>query len=171
MHGRFEELDEIADHAVLTWLEQAKADGFRQRTSTVRGYQWKELFLPDGTRLRSRNYEQFHYAAVVGDEIIYGGRPVSPNQFNSAVPGIVRNAWRDIFLLFPGERQWKRAIDCRRELGAYARQPMPLPPLQPPTQPAPPRPPPRSAKPATLPSWDGSERREGYRRQEDLLLD
>lgn len=153
MHGRFDDLDQIADQAVLAWLDKAKADGFRHRPATVRGYRWKNLFLPDGTRLRSDNYSECHYALVEGDEVRYHGQSVSPNQFNTAAPGMVRNAWRDIWLLFPGERQWKRAVDCRRELEAAVRKPV--------ATPAPPN----------AAAWAGNERRKGYRRSEDLLLD
>ncbi|WP_051293600.1 hypothetical protein [Pseudoduganella violaceinigra] len=156
-HRRLDELDEIADQAVLAWLDKAKADGFRHRAATVHGYRWKNLFLPDGTRLRSDNYSECRYAVVDGDVVIFNGQAVSPNRFNTLAPGMVRNAWRDIYLLFPGERKWKRAIDCRRELAAAAPKPFPQPP-----------------SPAALPSmqpWSGNERRQGYRRSEDLLLD
>jgi hypothetical protein len=171
LHQRLEALDEIVGEALHAWLSKAQADGFRQRPATIRGYQWKELFLPDGTRLRSRNDERFLYAAVEGDDIRFEGRALSPNQFNSAVPGVTRSAWRDIYLLFPGEREWKRAIDCRRELAAYARRPAPLPPLQPGAQMQLHKTPMRPARPAPPPPWDGIERRTGYRRQQDLLLD
>lgn len=164
LHHRYADLEDITDQALQAWLDKAKADGIHQRPATIRGYQWKELFLPDGTRLRSRNYEHSKFAIVEGDDLVYDGRSVSPNQFNSAVPGITRNAWRDIFLLFPAERQWQRAIDCRRELTSYARRPTPLPPLRPPL-------PARQSSLAATPEWDGSDRRKGYRRQEDLLLD
>lgn len=159
LHHRFGELEEITDQALLAWLDKAKADGIHQRPATVHGYQWKNLFLPDGTRLRARNYETFKYASVEGDELYYEGRPVSPNQFNSAVPGITRNAWRDIFLLFPDARQWKRAADCRRQVAVADGLSMARPESAP------------FARPASPLSWDGAERREGHRRREDLLLD
>lgn len=157
-HNRLDELDEIADQALQAWLDKAKADGWRHRTVTLQGYQWKDLFLPDGTRLRSSSYGQAEFAVVDGRELLHKGQPTTPNKFNSAVPGMVRNAWRDIFLQFPGESQWQRAIDCRRKLPAAVNHPPPYPPAAQP-------------KPAAPPRWDGRERRSRFRRQQDLLLD
>jgi hypothetical protein len=171
LHHRFADLEDITDQAVQTWLDKAKADGIHQRPATVHGYQWKELFLPDGTRLRSRNYEHFKYAAVQGDDLLYEGRAVSPNQFNTAVPGITRNAWRDIFLLFPGARQWKRAADCRREVTVSTCQPTTQPHPSWPSQPVARAGVATRATPLQPPPWDGAERRAGYRRREDLLLE
>jgi hypothetical protein len=80
-----------------------------------RGYQWKTLFLPAGTRLRMWYDGKFHYADVVGDDIRFGARKVSPAQFANAVAGNTRNAWRDIWLLFPRDTRWKLASLRRRQ--------------------------------------------------------
>ena len=54
------------------------------------------------------------YAEVVGDKIMYQGRPVSPYQFATAFAGSVRNAWHDLTLRLPGEKNWKPAsVRCR----------------------------------------------------------
>jgi hypothetical protein len=44
-----------------------------------RGYQWKSLFLPEGTVLRSWSYGEHNYAQVQGDHIVHKGRPLTPN--------------------------------------------------------------------------------------------
>lgn len=80
-----------------------------------RGYQWKTLFLPDSTELRMQCAGTTFYGNVVGDDIIYGGRSVSPRGMTVAIAGDGRNAWRDLSLLLPGERCWKNANRCRRD--------------------------------------------------------
>ncbi|PWF54672.1 hypothetical protein C7C56_005815 [Massilia glaciei] len=82
----------------------------------MRGYQWKSLFLPESTELRMTCAGQTFYARVEGDEIVYQGRPVSPRQLTLAIAGDGRNAWRDLWIRFPGETKWKTAACLRRAL-------------------------------------------------------
>lgn len=82
---------------------------------TSRGYQWKTLFLPGGTELRMSTRQSTYYARVDGDHIVFQGRRVSPRGMTLAVAGEGRNAWRDLWLKFPGERYWKQAIRCRSD--------------------------------------------------------
>jgi hypothetical protein len=79
-----------------------------------RGYQWRELFLPDGTALRMRYGDQVHHARVTGDAIVFLGRPVSPRQLTLAIAGEGRNAWRDLSLRLPGEQRFRPACVLRR---------------------------------------------------------
>jgi hypothetical protein len=52
-------------------------------------------------------------AQVGGERILLENQPVSPNEFAN-IPGCARrNAWTTIWLMFPGEHEWKRADDCR----------------------------------------------------------
>ena len=77
--------------------------------SGLRGYQWKCLFLPDSTELRMYCGDDYFYARVVGDAIVYQGQRVSPRQLTMAIAGEGRNAWRDLWLLLPGESAWKHS--------------------------------------------------------------
>ncbi|USX28325.1 hypothetical protein NHH73_08590 [Oxalobacteraceae bacterium OTU3CINTB1] len=79
--GGTQDLSEGVSSAIEFWLaEQAKlATGCDP--ASVRGYQWKSLFLPEGTVLRSWSYGDHNYARVEGDQIIHEGKSVSPNQF------------------------------------------------------------------------------------------
>jgi hypothetical protein len=85
------------------------------------GYQWKELFLPDGTELRMYSHDAVHRARVTGAAIFYQGRQVSPRQFTLAVAGEGRNAWRDLSLRLPGEKQFLPAGLLRRRAQADIR--------------------------------------------------
>lgn len=82
--------------------------------SSSRGYQWKELFLPEGTVLRMRCGDEVHHARVAGDAIVYRGRRVSPHQLTLAIAGDGRNAWRDLSLRLPGEEHFRPACVLRR---------------------------------------------------------
>jgi hypothetical protein len=111
---------EIADQAIRAWLAHAHAP--TPPAYRPRGYQWKTLFLPEDTQLRIWSREEgSRYAEVKGDEIIYAGRALSPNQFVSLDGGVPRNAWTEILLLLPGETAWKAARVRREELRRAAR--------------------------------------------------
>jgi hypothetical protein len=79
------------------------------------GYQWKDLFLPEGTALRMSTRDGNYHACVVGHDIIFQGRSVSPRGMTLAICGQGRNAWRDLWIKFPGERFAKPARRCRRD--------------------------------------------------------
>lgn len=182
-----QEPGEAVGVAVRYWLDamrlapQAKADGI------VRGYQWKSLFLPEGTLLRMLYDGNHDYATVQGDRILHHGRAVTPNQFANSFGSGVRNAWDYLVLRMPGEKHWKRACLRRAEQqrqqqrqqqapvtaaddAAAAPEPPELPDI-----PFPPQPPHFTATPSTdrastappLPGWQLPERRRTRFRLED----
>lgn len=112
---------EIADQAVLGWLESRCHEAEHVPRPILRGYQWKCLFLPEGTQLRVWCRHEHGYAEVIGDELIYNDRSVSPNQFVAACADTVRNAWVEINMLMPGETKWKLASVRRREIETAAK--------------------------------------------------
>lgn len=107
-------------HAIKCWMEQDRAAAL-----PVRGYQWKLLFLPAGTRIRMRYSDDWSWAKIVGDELIYRDRSVSPHQMAQEVAGDGRNAWRDLWILLPGEKNWTCAAKLRARLEQHAaKQPL-----------------------------------------------
>lgn len=80
----------------------------------ARGYQWKELFLPDGTDMRMHFEGETYHARVIGDAIVHEGRTVSPRQLTIAIAGDGRNAWRDLSVRLPGEPHFRPACLLRR---------------------------------------------------------
>jgi hypothetical protein len=79
----------------------------------IAGYQWKSLFLPNGTLLRTVfNGKNFH-CLVEDDRIHFNGQSVSPSGFANAVGGMRRNAWKVIWVLFPNTSEWKLAGTLR----------------------------------------------------------
>jgi hypothetical protein len=87
-----------------------------QAHAPVKGYQWKLLFLPEGTWLRTWSYGEHRFARVVGNRILHEGKVVSPNQFARSFARSMRNAWKDISICLPGEKIFRLANKLRREL-------------------------------------------------------
>ena len=105
-------LDEVVDLALNAWLARQTAS--RQGDPGV-GYHWKSLFLPAGTQVRF-NYEgRAYHAEVVGDELIYRGKAVSPRGILMAVAGLSGNAWNLLRIRRPGDRHFSFASALRAQ--------------------------------------------------------
>lgn len=99
--------DQVVAVAIRTWLSSCTG-----KTAGL-GYQWKDLFLPDGTDLRMRYRGAWHYAAIKGDQLIYADESVSPRDWGLMVTGTVRNAWRDVWIRRSINDSWNRACALR----------------------------------------------------------
>jgi hypothetical protein len=100
--GNAQQPDEAVAAAITQWLETMQTYPQEPAPGTpLRGYQWKSLFLPDGTRLRMQYQGDHEYAMVEGDRLIYQGRPVSPNRFANSFGGGVRNVWQELAIRGP----------------------------------------------------------------------
>lgn len=80
---------------------------------TTKGYQWKQLFLPNGTELRSIYCGRSVYATVENEQIIHDVAPTTPSRLANAQGCGTRNAWKTLWLCFPGSTRWLRADRCR----------------------------------------------------------
>lgn len=94
--------DEVVAFILKSWLGSEPG-------VTNAGYQWKELFLPDGTELRMRYRGVYYYARIDSDKISYAGETVTPRGWALMVTGTVRNPWRDIWLRRGIHECWTRA--------------------------------------------------------------
>ncbi|MQA23846.1 hypothetical protein GEV01_30455 [Rugamonas sp. FT103W] len=180
--GGSQDISEAMTHALECWLEATARFAPGADPEGLHGYQWKSLFLPEGTILKSWSYGENNYARVEGDKIIHNGRVVSPNQFAQSFARSTRNAWQDLFIRRPGDKTFKIACRLRDELIAASKTPAPTLattamkspaaglPLSAASAPALPAPsasaPPRSTDPA--PGWDLPERRKFRYRLEDV---
>jgi hypothetical protein len=102
-------LDTVVEHALQEWLRKVACDDPQAAQAAARGYQWKSLFLPEGTCLRFSYKGEYHHAEVRGDELVYKGLSFSPRQWLLHVTGTVRNAWRELWLRCPGDARWHLA--------------------------------------------------------------
>jgi hypothetical protein len=109
--GFSQEIWEIGTTAIREWMARNNPESFAM--PSLSGYQWKHLFLPNGTVLRTIfNGKNFH-CRVEDDEIVYQGEKVSPSSFVNAVGGVRRNAWKVVWVLFPNSSTWKAAESLR----------------------------------------------------------
>ncbi len=102
---------EIAAQAIDEWMRRHAPDTIPM--PATKGYQWKHVFLPEGTLLRTVFGGKNHHCVVESDQIVFKGQAVSPSGFVNAVGGIRRNAWRCTWLLFPDAKEWKLADTLR----------------------------------------------------------
>ena len=162
------DLSEAITVAVEFWLADLKKFPKTHDPNGLRGYQWKCLFLPEGTVLRSWSYGEHNYARVEGDEIIHNGKAVTPNQFARSFARTVRNAWQDLYVRRPGDKQFRLACVLRSEqLQAQkeAGKALPLPAPVPAVAPAPSA----SASPPASVSTPEPERRDTSQREDWTL--
>ncbi|NVD72228.1 hypothetical protein HUX88_16960 [Duganella sp. BJB1802] len=184
--GGSQDLSEAMAQAIECWLSDPARFEPGADLSGIHGYQWKSLFLPEGTVLKSWSYGENNYARVEGDQIIHNGRAVSPNEFAQSFARSTRNAWRDLFIRRPGDKTYKSAYRLRDELIAASKAPeatpattttlvpaaaSPLSTASAPASPAPQATPPASTPPRDTnsePGWDLPERRKFRYRLEDV---
>ncbi|MBV6323012.1 hypothetical protein KVP70_18945 [Duganella sp. HSC-15S17] len=116
--GGSQDISEAMTLAVGRWLADPAAFAPGADPAGLHGYQWKSLFLPEGTVLKSWSYGENNYACVEGDQIIHNGRAVSPNQFAQSFARSTRSAWHDLYVRRPGDKTFKLANRLRAELAA-----------------------------------------------------
>ncbi len=104
---------------VRRWLAiDTERLALRKNGPPMRGFQWKNVFLPDGTRLRTNHGNATEFAKVVGDYIVADdGAHLTPSLFANRHT-TRRSAWRYVWLRFPGDDDWRRATDCRTHVNA-----------------------------------------------------
>jgi hypothetical protein len=115
--GFEQETWEIGAAAIREWLIRNNPESFTM--PAMSGYQWKHLFLPNGTLLRTIFDGKNFHCLVEDDHIRYNGEKVSPSGFANAVGGIRRNAWKVIWILFPNSSVWKLAGTLRRKKNSH----------------------------------------------------
>lgn len=97
---------------ISNWIRNtAAAPSLPQDAS--KGYQWKQLFLPNGTELRATFGGRSSYAKVQNEAILCDGEATTPSRLANARGCGTRNAWHNVWLKFPGEATWKLARRCR----------------------------------------------------------
>ena len=106
-------LDPIICDAIRTWMKPASIAQQQPAAPSEAGYQWKQVFLPEGTKLRACFGGQPYFAVVEGARIKYGELPISPSRFANLRGSGSRNAWQAIWLRLPGSDAWLFADVCR----------------------------------------------------------
>lgn len=113
-YGSGEDPVRVIASAIDYWMENADwKEDLLPKKAADGGYRWKEVFLPDGARLRMKYRNEYHYAEVIGDSVMWNGKPSSPSQFANELTRSSRNAWRDLEVKRPGFSRWEPAQALR----------------------------------------------------------
>lgn len=104
---------EVVSVAIGYWLDNASWKPELIAETDSRGFQWKNLFLPEGTQIRMQYKGAWHYANVEADEIRYKDKPITPGTLANTIAGSSRNAWRDLWIKRPHDGEWILADDLR----------------------------------------------------------
>ncbi len=110
---------EAVSYAIDYWVDNLtwKQEDLKLGISTEnKGYTWKSLFLPHGTKLRMKYKGQYSYSQIISDELIFDDSVLSPSEFASKVAGSNRNAWRYLELRRRGDNEWINAGRLRQEV-------------------------------------------------------
>jgi hypothetical protein len=102
-------LEPFICEAIRNYVQPAPKTGAQLGAASEAGYQWKQVFLPSGTRLRTSFGGRRLFAQVAGDEIMYDGLVVSPSGFANLQGSGNRNAWKTIWICLPGSQEWMLA--------------------------------------------------------------
>lgn len=124
------------DHSVQSFLERSAGDGnvwsaeyverfddeeeqaFREKYGDPKqGLQWDALLLLNGTQVRMTYGGRHSHGEIRHGELYFGDdRMRSPSAFACRVANNTsRNAWRDLYLKFPGEGSWQLADGLRSQ--------------------------------------------------------
>jgi len=79
------------------------------------GFIWNQLFLPNGTQLRTKYLGEYKVAEIVGDKIIWHNKnyPSVSNLANEMRNNTSNNAWKVMEIKLPNNREWQLADRLR----------------------------------------------------------
>jgi len=106
-------LEPFVTEAIRKYVQAPSPSLAQLNSAPDAGYQWKQVFLPDGTRLRTCFAGRRYFAQVEGDEIKCEGQTVTPSRFANQQGSGNRNAWKAIWIRFPESLEWIPAEVCR----------------------------------------------------------
>lgn len=107
---------ETVSTAINYWIDNAswkQEDLMPEIFTDDKGYSWKNVFLPHGTKIRMKYKGNYYYAQVEADDVIFEEEVVSPSEFANKVANSSRNAWRDLEIRRPHDDDWISADKLR----------------------------------------------------------
>lgn len=116
--GRTQDTDGWNDEYYDYLERRAGESDFKEKYGdATKGYRWQEIDLPNGTQLYMEYKKKKHFASVQFEKIVYEGESFSPAELARKIAnGTTRNAWRDIYIKRPGEKEWKLADVFRKQV-------------------------------------------------------
>lgn len=109
--GASSALEQIAQD----FLERT-ADDFAAFEPRSNGVYWDALFLPEGSRMRTKHYGEIKVAEVIAGKIIWKEESYpSMSQLARAMRGgTSNNAWKVLEIKRPSDPKWQLAVLLRR---------------------------------------------------------
>ena len=93
-------------------------DFIKKYGDPLKGYHWQSLFLPNGTKISMKYKDERYFAEVKNQNIHYENSFYSPATLARKIANDTsRNAWRDLYIKKPNEKQWILANDLRKRMG------------------------------------------------------
>lgn len=92
------------------------AEDFEAATRATNGVHWETLFLPEGTEVRTKYFNEYKVAAIQGKVIVWEGETYpSMSQLARAMRGDTsNNAWKVLEVKRPSDTKWQSADFLRR---------------------------------------------------------
>lgn len=79
------------------------------------GYRWANVFMPNGTEIEMLYKGRKYRAWVKHQKIVFDGREYSPSELARRIAdNTSRNAWRDLRIKRPGDKDWSLADHLRQ---------------------------------------------------------
>ena len=93
------------------------AEDFEAVPRGSNGVHWESLFLPEGTEIRTKYFNEYKIANIEGKEIVWDGEIYpSMSQLARAMRGDTsNNAWKVLEVKRPSDAQWQSADFLRRK--------------------------------------------------------
>lgn len=98
----------VVEYIVSDFLDRTADDFVVGQHGTTEGITWDPLFLPSGSRLRTKYKGEYVYAEVQGDRVIANGQSFTSvaQATNSMRGGTSNNAWQVLEVCRPGDPRW-----------------------------------------------------------------
>lgn len=108
-------ISSVIQHVAWDFLDRT-ADDFDAVPRGSNGIHWGSLFLPEGTEVRTKYFNEYKVAIIKGMEIDYEGEIYpSMSQLARAMRGDTSiNAWGVMEIKRPSDTQWQSANFLRR---------------------------------------------------------
>ena len=92
------------------------ADDFEAAPRGSNGVHWESLFLPEGTEIRTKYFNEYKIASICKKEIVWSGEIYpSMSQLARAMRGDTsNNAWKVLEIKRPSDAKWQAADFLRR---------------------------------------------------------
>lgn len=106
----------LIENVVRDFLDRTESGTEHTRKSRTNGVRWNNIFLPHKTSLRTKYQNEYKYAEIKDDKIIFEGKEIaSISRLARRMRGNTSvNAWLHIEVMRPGDREWHLANVLRR---------------------------------------------------------